>query len=311
LNERTANHAKFDLIHVAYYFGALLVIGAMGAAWEEFGGGGIFAISLSYAAVFTVAGAVAWQRPGFRVPGGLLITMAVCMTPLAVYGLQRWLGLWGFDDPGQYRDFHRWIRSGWFSMEIATIATGLVALWFFRFPFITAPVAFVLWYVAMDLTPVISGNDGFDWALRQLVSLWFGLAMIASAYVVDRRTEQDFAFWGYLFGLLAFWGGLSLLKSDSEVSRFAYFAINLALIWMSVFLRRRVFIVFGALGVLGYVGHLAEIIFEKSALFSFILTAFGLAIIYLGILLKRHGARIAQTIENTLPAWIQRLRPGE
>ena len=102
-----------------------------------------------------------------------------------------------------------------------------------------------------------------------------------------------------------------MLKSDSEVSRFAYFAINLALIWMSVFLRRRVFIVFGALGVLGYVGHLAEIIFEKSALFSFILTAFGLAIIYLGILLKRHGARIAQTIENTLPAWIQRLQPGE
>lgn len=314
LSERTADRSKFDLIHVAYYFGALLVIGAMGwfmgTAWEDFGGAGILAISLSYAAAFSVAGAMAWRRV-LRVPGGLLITMAVCMTPLAIYGLQRWLDLWGFDDPGQYSDFHRWIRGGWFAMEMATIATGLIALWFFRFPFLSAPVAFVLWCVAMDLTPIISGADGFDWALRQLVSLWFGLAMIVGTYLIDRRTERDFAFWGYLFGLIAFWGGLSLLKSDSEVSRFAYFLINLALIWMSVFLRRRVFIVFGALGVLGYIVYLAQIIYMESALFPFILTAFGLAIIYLGILLKRHGARIAQAAESTLPAWMQRLRPGE
>ena len=104
LSERTADRSKFDLIHVAYYFGALLVIGAMGwfmgTAWEDFGGAGILAISLSYAAAFSVAGAMAWRRV-LRVPGGLLITMAVCMTPLAVYGLQRWLDLWGFDDPGQ------------------------------------------------------------------------------------------------------------------------------------------------------------------------------------------------------------------
>ena len=43
LTERTADRPKFDLIHLTYYFGALLVIGAMGwfmgTAWEAFGGG--------------------------------------------------------------------------------------------------------------------------------------------------------------------------------------------------------------------------------------------------------------------------------
>ena len=79
-------------------------------------------------------------------------------------------------------------------MEMATIAAGVIALWFFRFPFLTAPTAFVLWYVSMDLTPIISGGAVFDWELRLLVSLWFGLAMIAGFYVIDQRTEQDFSF---------------------------------------------------------------------------------------------------------------------
>ena len=314
LTERGADRPKFDLIHVTYYFGALLVIGAMGwfmgDAWEAFGGGGIFLISAGYAAAFVVIGSMLWRRGGLRVPGGLLITMAVCMTPLAVYGLQRWLGLWGFDDPGQYKDFHRWIRGGWFAMEVATIATGLFAMYFFRFPFLTAPIAFVLWFMSMDLTPILFGSADFAWEQRQLVSLWFGLAMIAGTYIIDHRTKEDFAFWGYLFGLIAFWGGMSLMESDSELSKFTYFLVNLALIWMSVFLRRRAFMVFGTLGVMGYIGHLAQI-FEDSILFPFVLIVIGLAVIYLGIQLKRHGARVAQAVEDTMPLWMRRLRPSE
>jgi hypothetical protein len=57
--------------------------------------------------------------------------------------------------------------------------------------------------------------------------------------------------------------------------------------------------------------YVGQIFYMESALFAFILTAFGLAIIYFGILLERHGARITQAAENTLPAWMQRLRPGE
>lgn len=59
-------------------------------------------------------------------------------------------------------------------MELATVAAGLIALRFVRFPFVTAPIAFALWYMSMDLTPIIAGSDDFEWELRKQVSMWFG-----------------------------------------------------------------------------------------------------------------------------------------
>lgn len=315
LDERTADAPKFDLVHVAYYGGALLVIAAMGwfltDVWESLHGAGIFLIALTYAALFLCLGVWAWGRKTLRTPGGLLVTMAVCMTPLAVYGLQRWTGVWPFDDPGSYVDFHRWIRGGWFAMEMATLAAGLAALRHIRFPFLTAPIAFVLWYVSMDLTPIIAGGADIDWVLRRKVSMWFGLGMLAATYVIDRRTREDFAFWGYLFGLVAFWGGLTLQHSDSELAKFIYFLINLALMLTSVFLRRRAFLVFGAMGAFGYFYHLAETVFRNSFAFTIVLTVLGLSIILAGVQLRRHGPRIEAAVLAAMPAWAMRLRPGE
>jgi len=315
LEEGAAERPRFSLVHIAYYAGALLVIGAMGwfmgVAWEELGGAGIFAISGLYAAGFFVAGWRLWHKPGGRVLGGLLVTIAVAMTPLATYGLQRWLGVWGGDDPGNYKNFHIWIRSGWFTMEVATILAGLLALKFIRFPFLTVTVAFALWYMSMDLTPIIAGGPDFDWILRRAVSMWFGLAMIMATYIVDRRTTEDFAFWGYLFGLMAFWGGLTAMHSDSEAARFIYFLINVGLIGASVFLRRRVFVVFGALGAFIYIGHLAWQVFEGSYLFPFALTGFGIAVIYLGVLVNRYGAAWERAAVEVMPSWLRRLRPEE
>ncbi len=315
LADRTDGAARFDAAHVACYAGALLVIGAMGwfmtAAWEDLGGVGIFAIAALYMAAFWFLGYRFWNRPGGRVPGGLMVAVCVSITPLAVYGLQRWLGFWQGDDPGTYRDFHIWIKSGWFTMELATVAVGLLALRVVPFGFVTAPIAFALWYMSMDLTPIIAGADDFNWDLRKIVSVWFGLAMIAGAFAVDRRTREDFAFWGYLFGLIAFWGGLSLMNSDTELNKFLYFLINVVLIFAAVFLRRRAFLVFGALGCFGYLGHLAVEIFEDSALFPVAVTAAGIAIIALGIVLKRYGAKWEAAILATMPAALRRLRPIE
>ena len=316
LAARPSTPPQFDLAHVAYYAGALLVIGAMGwfmgEAWERFGGFGLFSIAIGYAAAFLICGAVFWQRPELRTPGGLLVTLAVCMTPLAVYGLQRWLGIWGFDDPGIYRDFHRWIRGGWFTMEVPTILAGLLALRFVKFPFLTAPIAFVLWYLTMDLAPIIAGSDGaFSWELRKQISLWFGLGMLAVAYLVDRCSKLDFAFWGYLFGVIAFWGGLSLMHSDSELSKFIYFVINTGLVGAAIFLHRRVFIVFGGLGICGYTGHLAFRVFVDSLLFPFALTLIGLAILGTGIAVKRYEAEIKALVDGFMPPWLAQLRPAE
>jgi hypothetical protein len=313
LSERGTGRPSFDLPHLAYYVGALIVISAMGwfmnQAWEAQGGGALLAVAVAYGVIFASVGWRLWTREGLRVPGGLLVTTAVCMVPLAVYALERLTGIWPHGDPGPYRGYHVWVKGSWFLMEVATIVAGLVALAFVRFPFLTAPIAFSLWYMSMDLTPLLFGRTDFTWDERLWVSLGFGLAMLVVTYLIDRRTEEDFAFWGYLFGLAAFWGGLSLMKSQSELGRALYCAVNVGLMLLSVLLERRAFIVFGGLGVFGYVGYLAYRVFQGSLLFPFVLTIIGIGVIFLGIQYQRRRPAIERAILGVFPEGARRLLP--
>lgn len=313
LQARRSGQASFDLAHVAYYFGALIVISAMGwfmnLGWERFGGRGIFLISAAYAVCFVLAGSHLWYRQNLRVPGGLLFTLAVWMTPLTVYGIERMLGFWPLSDPGAYRDFHVWIAGSWIIMELATVLAGLIALWFIRFPFLTFPIAFALWYMSMDLTPLIARSVIFTWEQRLWVSAIFGFAVLICAYVVDRRSKEDYAFWLYLFGLLAFWGGLSFMESGSQLRKSLYCVINVCLMLLSVLLGRKVFIVFGALGVFGYLGYLSWDVFQNSMMFPFALTAIGLVIIFGGIQYQKNQDRISQAVMEMIPPALKKLLP--
>ncbi|WP_243544604.1 DUF2157 domain-containing protein [Pseudodesulfovibrio tunisiensis] len=304
--------AEFTPSHVLYYFGALVVMAALGwfvtDAWDKLGGSGLLAVALGYAALFLLIGKRLWKK-GLEVPGGLLITAAVAMTPLAVYAAQRLLGWWPDSDPGAYRDFFHWAKSGWVGMEIATMAAGLLALRFFRFPFLTLPVAVAAWFLSMDAVGFVYGA-GYDWDDRAVVSLWFGLVMIAASFGVDRRSRLDYAFWGYLFGALAFWGGLSVLDSNSEWSKFGYFVVNLVMMGSALLLRRRIFLILGGIGAFGYLAHLAYSVFEDSLLFPFTLSAVGLGVIWLGILCRRHAASLTARVESLIPGPLLRQLPA-
>ena len=314
LERGQAGQSRFDTVHVLYYFGALISIlgmGLLGASqWDSLSGLGIVGLGLAYAAIFV--GVAEWLRARegrVTAPVGLLVSMAVSLTPVVVYGIQREFGLWAFEDPGEYRDFDSWIRSGWFVMELATIVTASLVLAIYRFPFLTAPVSFVLWYMSMDLTPILYPEAEWAWEERQLVSVWFGLAVLVVAYVVDLRFKRDFAFWLYLSGLLAFWGGLSSMDSGSELAKFGYFIINLGLIADGVFLRRRTFMVFGAFGVICYVGYLSYEHFEDQILFTLALGVIGIAIVALGVLISRNQQRLNAWTDSVIPDWLQRFRP--
>ena len=78
--------------------------------------------------------------------------------------------------------------------------------------------------MSMDLTPLLFCADVSEPELFQKVSLFFGLAVLLVSYLADLLTEtqEDYAFWGYLFGTLAFWGGLSTLEGGTEPDRFFY-----------------------------------------------------------------------------------------
>ncbi|EAR21329.1 hypothetical protein [Nitrococcus mobilis] len=308
---RGLHRPRFDFSHVAWYLGALIVISAMGwfmtEAWMRLGGAALTAIAILYAIGFVAAGHTLYFRQGQSVSGGLLFTLAVCMTPLAIFGIEHATGFWPQGDPGEYAAYFHWIKGSWLLMEVGTIVVGALALRWVRFPFLVAPIAFTLWYLSMDLTPLLFGKLEFAWHERLWVSLWFGLAMLLVAWFVDRRTREDYAFWLYLFGLIAFWGGLSLMDSDNEFSKLFYCLINVALMGFSLLLQRRVFMVFGAVGVFGYIGHLAQSVFRDSLLFPVTLTLVGLGVIWAGLLHHRHGARWEAALQARMPTWLGRL----
>jgi hypothetical protein len=172
-------------------------------------------------------------------------------------------------------------------------------------------VAFALWFMSMDLTPWIFGQAHFSWDERRMVSLWFGLAVLVVAYLVDRRERGgDFAFWLHLFGLMTFWGGLSLTNSGSEMGKLLYALLNVGLLMMSVLLGRRVYAVFGTLGIAGYLGHLSYKVFRDSMMFPFALTLVGIAVIALGLLYHKKQAAISTWIEANIPDALRKLRPA-
>ncbi|HTN66718.1 MAG TPA: DUF2157 domain-containing protein [Burkholderiaceae bacterium] len=311
LGERSAATPGFRVTHILYYLGGLIAIGAMSLfmtlGWESFGGVGLLAIALAYAVAGLWLTNLLLAR-GLRIPAGISAAFVVALTPLAVYGLQSALGWWA--EGRVYRDLHSYVDWRWIMLELATLPVGAVLLWRYRLPFLVLPVAVTLWYLSMDLTPFIAGADqDWGWELRKLVSLWFGLLMVLLAFWVDLRSRRapDFAFWLYLFGVLAFWGGLSLLQSDSELNKFLYFCINLLLIVVGSALGRRVFVVFGGIGAAGYLGYLAYHVFEDSLLFPFALTAIGGAVIYAGILWQRHEDALGSRLRNRLPPAVRTL----
>lgn len=307
-----ADRPKFDVAHLLWYAGALIVIGAMGLfstiAFSQMGGRALTACAIAYAVSFAVAGDHLWHRKGLRVPGGLLIAIAVSMAPLAVYGIQDELGWWGkFGKPGTVQGFYIWIKGSWIFMEIATVAAGALALRTFRFGFIVAIIAVALWFMSMDLAPWFSGMASADFATRRSVSIWFGLAVLAVAWIVDYRSRNgDFAFWLHLFGLLAFWGGVTASDSATELGRALYCLFNVGLLGLAVILMRRAYAVFGAFGICLYLGHLANVVFKDSLMFPFALSLIGIAVIAAGLFYHRKEQAIAVWLAAHLPAALLR-----
>ena len=163
--------------------------------------------------------------------------------------------------------------------------------------------------MSMDIAPLLVAERADYDEVRRQVSVVFGLSMLVVAYLTDLAVRRDYAFWLYLFGLLAFWGGLSLSEADTELGRLLYCLLNIVLIGLSVFLRRRVFMVFGVLGVTGYLGYLAFRLFEDSPWFPFALSAFGILILLVGYAVLKNRERLAGRFEAAIPPGLRALRP--
>lgn len=312
LRQQPESRASFQLAHVAFYLGALLIMGAMGwlltEAWMRIGDGALLAIALLYIGGITLF-ALSLQRRNQPVAAGVLAAVAVSIVPLAVFAIERLAGWWPLDDAqGDYHQYYTYVQGGWLAMEAATVLAGLLMLRLIPFPFIVMPIAVALWFMSMDLSEWFHG-DLFSWEQRRTVSLWFGLGLLLVFLVIDGRTRRDYAFWGYLAGLAAFWGGLTLMDSGSEWGKALYCLINLGLMGLAVLLRRPVFMVFGAMGVAAYLGYLSYEVFADSLLFPVILTLIGLGVIGLGVLYQKRREALSEQLRAQLPERLLQLLP--
>jgi hypothetical protein len=311
------NSSKFDLSHVLYYLGGLLAISAMSwfmsLSYASFGRAGLFFMALLYGGI-GLHFANRFERTGFRKPSGIMAAFTITMVPLAIFGLQRWLGFWADSSYGnEYRDYHALIDWRWLFMELGTLAIGLIMLRRYRYSFLVAPIAVTLWYMGMDIIPFLLGDHAgwFDggWELRRTLTLCYGVAMLALAFWVDlrNRSQEDYAFWLYLFGLLTFWGALSSYHSGSLVGKLLYVAINVGLLLIGTLLVRRVFAVFGGVGILLGIGSIFYTFFKDEMLFSIVMTLMGFGIIWLGIFWQKHQHRIGLKLMAWLPSDLQSL----
>ena len=308
---------RFTFTHVLYYLGGMLAIGAMSLfmtqGWERFGGRGIFFIALLYGGVaFKLANV--FEARGLAIPSGITATLIVVLIPLAVWGLQQGLGLWPSGGASSYRAYHYLIDWRWLLLEFATLIGAMLMLYRYRAPFLLLPVAVTLWYMSMDVAAMLiyANEDGWSqagWEFRQWFSVAFGLIMVLVAFFVDLRSRatKDYAFWLYLFGLLAFWCALSSMSSNQLAGKLVYLAINLALVCTGAILVRRTFTVFGAIGIAMVLADISWRFFKHSWLFPIMLTLIGLAIVFAGVWFSRNETRLSTRLQSLLPADLREL----
>src|SRR6185503_16923850 len=92
---------RFTFVHVLYYLGGMIAIGAMSLfmtlGWNSLGGWGGFVTAVFYAILALALTHWFLQRRQLEIPAGIMATLAVVMVPLAIFAAQMALGYWGDD----------------------------------------------------------------------------------------------------------------------------------------------------------------------------------------------------------------------
>jgi len=296
---------------IAYWAGALIIIVAMG--WfavrvaENFGPLVLGSIATCYGAMFGAAGLYLRSNRSIPVAGGLLVAVSVTMLPVAIYGFEHGLELWpaliGRGDTANR------IRESWALEEALTLVAGSIAASRVRFSFLAAPPLVAGWHLAVGSGPELL-NPEMSISIQEWISVAYGAVAIGIARWMDRPAGEDYAFWGYLVGLAALWGGLTFMEK-TEVGYLEYLLLSIGLTFSTAIFRRQAFLVFGALGILTYLLHLADEIFRGSVYFPIVLSIIGVAVIYLGAKYQANRKELSQTVRSWMPAALRQLAPPQ
>jgi hypothetical protein len=297
---------SFDLVHAAYYLGGAVILFALAwfaaEAWDRYGGWPLAAVAASYAAFFAIVGQLLWQR-GWKIPGGLLFTAAIAMTPLFVFAVQSGLGIWPGPGEAWPPETYESVNVDRVVIEVATLGVALAVIRLRPFAFHAVVLAAAAVILAWDLGPLLVGPLTAEEA-QQTATVVAGGLLMGAAYLVDHRSREDYALWLYVGGLVSYWPLFTALHHDG----IRYLVVNLLFIGLAVLIQRRVFLAAGAVGVFVYLMYLANEVFRDSLLYPAALSGIGLLFILAGVAYAKRQDRARAWLLDRMPAsWVDSL----
>ena len=192
--------ACLSAAHVSYYLGTAIIclglVWILYAAWANLWGGWVVClIAGAYLVILYGAGYYLWNHDNNkRRLAGLLFTVAVCIVPIAVYGIQEQAGLWyrpSGVDPAYYNplDHVNTLQElrNLLPMEISVLLATIVTLGYFpRAPLLTLVPLLVMWYMVVAWTQTCASFE-----IVSTINALYGVLCIAMALSVDRYTSSS------------------------------------------------------------------------------------------------------------------------
>jgi MFS family permease len=294
----------FNAITVACSLGALLVLFALAwflaDRWSALGPGGVFSVSLTYAAAFAGTAALL-RRRGFAVAGGLVAVLAVAMTPVWSWAILRLTGEW--PDPTAWDDalarYDPYIASRLIIVELATIGVALATLRRVRFFALAIPIAASFVALLLHLGRVL-GDPRISWYVGPYYLCVIACVTFAVAYAVDRRqaTDEDYALWFYVAAAVTLAVGYVGVWSSIGAWRHALPLVAVTLVIASLYLRRRVLLIAGGIAAFGYLGYLAFDVFRRLVAMPVALAALGLLVIVATVWMQRRFPALVDRVSR-------------
>lgn len=311
LSSRKSPSTIFNVPNVIYCLGATIICIAFlwfaARHYSNYGPTFLFCIAFMCGAIFYGLGFYLWKVKKNQFLGGLGIFCALFLVPFITYSFQDMVGWWPHEGVKQI-SLYGWVKGGWLVMETTTLVLALVSFYFIRFPLLTVILYLTSWYMCVDNCPMLFNSFAKHVTfglteLREAISILFGLGVMIVGYIFDQKKLNSFAFWAYLFGLTLSWVTLTIITIDDDSNNwFTYFFLNFAMIALSPILKRKMFLVFGVMGSLGYFLFLSQAYFASSVMIPFTLTLVGLGLIAITFALQRYKIKAPRVKGGALDA---------
>ena len=295
----------FNAVTVAYYVGAFIVLFGFGwflvDRWDALGPAGVLAVTLIYAALF-LGMAFVLRKHGFSFAAAVATLLAVGMTPLVTWSVLKLTGAWPVQVRGHCEYDVPWAlecRGRWMIVELTTILASLVALRTVKYALLMKPVAIALLVLTFHIIEAIFGytfeSTAAGWAVIAAASI-----ILVIAYLVDIRNDsnQDYAFWLYLPGLVAAFIGMQMIWSFDRSLRHALIVVAVVTMAVAVYMRRRTFLFFGAVWFAWYLGFLAFDVLRKMVALPILLATTGIVIILAAVWIQRTYPRLVSKVSD-------------